>query len=67
MIRRCTNAAGIFPNQTTIIRLVGAVLAEKNDKWAVAGRYMAAETLEQTQAGQVETEENSPTFKQTAA
>ncbi len=44
-IKRRSDVVGIFPNDESIVRLVGALMIETNDEWAAARRYMGLESL----------------------
>lgn len=44
-VKRRANVVGIFPNEDSIIRLIGAVLMEQNEEWQLQHRYMPQHTM----------------------
>ena len=44
-VKRRADVVGIFPNEDSIVRLIGAVLLEANDEWQLQHRYMQVEAM----------------------
>ena len=44
-VKRRADVVGIFPNEASITRLIGAVLLEQNDEWQLQHRYMQLEAM----------------------
>ncbi len=55
-VKRRADVVGIFPNEDSIVRLIGAVLLEANDEWQIQHRYMQVEAMAQLNATAIEDE-----------
>ena len=60
-VKQRTNVVGIFPNEPAITRLIGSILLEQNDEWAVQrARYMTLETIAPVSQNPLVTLPNAP-------
>ena len=61
-IRRRTDVVGIFPDRASLIRLVGAVLAEQHDEWAEGRRYLGLDVLTRSRTAHDTPQKEAPTI-----
>jgi putative transposase len=65
-IKRRSRVVEIFPNDASVVRLVGSMLAETTDEWQVTRRYMSQENLKKSRAIHQEPEEQKLLDQQVA-
>lgn len=56
-IRRRTAVVGIFPNQASLLRLVGMLLIEQNEEWTVSRRYLSQQSMAQLYEAPADTDD----------
>ncbi len=56
MIRRRIDVVGIFPARDSLIRLVGAVLAEQHEDWIEGRRYLGLDVLARSRLNLADTQ-----------
>jgi transposase-like protein len=58
-VKRRADVVGIFPNEASITRLIGAVLLEQNDEWQLQHRYMQVEAMAEITAPPIDADKNT--------
>ncbi|MBD9528888.1 transposase [Paracoccus sp. PAR01] len=53
-VKRRADVVGIFPNEASILHLIGAVLFEQNDEWQTASRYIMVEAFTQIEKEEID-------------
>ena len=59
-VKRRADVVGIFPNEASIIRLIGAVLLEQNDEWQIQHRFMQVEAMAEISVPPIDADQTVP-------